>query len=146
MLSEVRYLTFERADVEDILRHGARKAKRHLPPGRLTCFRAELHEFEFRFDRSQLFSLTPPECFSFILWYCQSNKIPIARRLKKRLEVYSNHLILVLGDIDAAASSRRVFAKLRADTRCRVCEAEGSPCRFELGNGVETPAVPDPAR
>jgi tRNA-dihydrouridine synthase len=70
----------------------------------------------------------------------------MARRPEKRPEVDSSHLILVVGDIDAAASARRVFAKLRADTCRRVREAEGSPWRFDRGTEVETPAVREAAR
>ena len=136
MPHEVRYLSFARSEVEALLRAGARVVAKPLPAGRLTCFRACDDHFEFRFDRTSVLALTPAECFAFILRWCQAQHIPVGRRMRKRLEIVGEHLVVVLGDIEDAAPSGAALCTLRAGALCASCREEKQACRFDLGADV----------
>jgi hypothetical protein len=144
MMREVRYLCFDKSDVEALLRLGARRTGRALPPGRLTCFRAEHHDFAFRFHQDHVLHLSPAQCFSFIFYYCQAQRVPIARGLDKRLEMQANHLILVLGAIAEAAPGARALPRLDAPPPCAACRTHDVPCRFAAaaapGSDLASPA------
>ncbi len=135
MVSEFRCLRFTKSEVEAILRLGVPKLAKALPPGRLTCFRANGDAFQFRFDRTDLLQLTPPECYSAMLWYCRAQGIPVSRRLPKRIEFDNDTMALVLGEMAAAISPAQILGPPPGDGRCAACRERDEPCRFEAEVG-----------
>lgn len=137
MVSELRCLRFTKSEVEAILRLGVPRLAKALPPGRLTCFRANRDGFQFRFDRTDLLHLTPAECFSAMLWYCQGQGIPMSRRLPKRIEVRRDTMVLVLGEMAAVIAPADILGPPPGDGRCAACRERDEPCRFDTGAAVD---------
>ncbi len=135
---EARYLVFQLAETETLLRTGLVKLGRTAPPGRLACMAARRSHFVFLYDSGRTARLSPAELFAAVLWHCQKQRIPIPQQFQKRFEIFDRRLVLVSGDLARAQSAAEALGDLDLSPNCPLCAGGSGGC--VLDRAEEEPA------
>jgi hypothetical protein len=136
---ETRYIVFSLPETETLLRDGFAKLGVSCPPGRLVCMTARDASFVFLYNSGRKARLSPAELFVAVLWYCQRNRVPVARQVGKRLELLDRCLVLVSGDLARARPAGEALRELEPPPNCALCAVGAECCGRDRADASLTP-------
>ncbi|TVQ35849.1 MAG: hypothetical protein EA356_06670 [Geminicoccaceae bacterium] len=123
MPAEARYIVFSPDEINALIRRYAHARGINVPEGRLTQVehtdQGYVLTFVNDFSRKQHFELPPEVLMAAILLDCRYQRLPVARRFDKRLEIIGSGVALVAHN-DCAAAPTDVALDVGARARARA--------------------------